>query len=52
MGFLTTMIRGIMGIILIMAYLIVTIGMLFVLRVAIDWFWEFDYVSWMKGKKK
>ena len=45
------MIRGIMGLILILAYLIVAIGSLFVLRVAVCWFWDFDFVNWIKDKE-
>ena len=42
------MIKGIFGVILLLAYLIVTIGSLFVLRVAICWFWDIDYVDLIK----
>ncbi len=55
MGLLINLIKSILAFILMVAYLIVAVGMLFVLRVVIDWFWDFDYVEWVKdhaGKNK
>lgn len=52
MAFLMAMIKGIMGLILLTAYLIIGIGTLWVLRIAIDWFWDFDYVDYLKGKER
>ena len=52
MSFLLTMIKAIMGLVLMVAYLITAIGSLWVLRIALDWFWDWDYVAWLKGKGK
>ena len=46
------LIKGLLGLILVIAYLLVSIGGLWVLRIAVDWFWDFDYVKWLKGKAK
>lgn len=34
--------------VLVVSYLIVMVGSLFVLRIAIDWFWDVDIVEWLK----
>ena len=51
MGIIGFMLKGIMGFILMVSFLNVTIGSLWVLRVAINWFWDWDYVAWIKGEK-
>lgn len=52
MGVIAFLVGSLMGFILIVSYLCVAIGSLWVLRVAIDWFWDWDYVAWLKGKKQ
>ena len=51
MGVIGFMLKVIMGYILVVSFLIVAIGSLWVLRVAINWFWDWDYVAWIKGGK-
>lgn len=51
MGIIGFILKGIMGFVLMVSFLIVAIGSLWVLRVAINWFWEWDYVEWIKGVK-
>lgn len=51
MGLIRVMIELIFLSVLVISYLILMIGSLFVLRIAIDWFWDVDIVEWLKGKR-
>lgn len=52
MGIIAIIVKAILGLVLMVAYLTVAIGSLWVLRIALDWFWDWDYVAWLKGKGK
>lgn len=52
MGMIEWMIKAIIGYILIVCFFSVGIGSMWVLRIALDWFWDFDYVEWIKGRGK
>lgn len=48
MGLIRVLIELIFVSVLVISYLILMVGCLFVLRIAIDWFWDVDIVEWFK----